>query len=82
MNSYRWPPILAVLSTIAAAAGGCAESNNEPTMEQRQNAALNDPFSYGNPAPPPGLPARPTPQPAIPPKDDSLKGEWDRFWNP
>lgn len=62
---------------------GCADSGaGEPSMEQRQDAAMKDPFSYG-----PEVPAAGSKR-AVPPvaepagRDDGIKSEWQRFWNP
>jgi hypothetical protein len=36
-----------LLVLTGALAGGCA-SSNEPSMRERQDAAMRDPFSYGS----------------------------------
>ncbi|MGC4030734.1 MAG: hypothetical protein QM754_03145 [Tepidisphaeraceae bacterium] len=66
-------------------AGGCAvDQDDKSDMQQRQDAALKDPFSYGPSMGASGsaAPNRPGQEPASKGHDDSLKGEWGRFWNP
>jgi hypothetical protein len=73
--------ILQTSAVFAIAAMGCESQPSEPSMEQRQADALKDPFSYGPDVPSAG--GRKTAPVAEPQKrDDSFKGEWNRFWNP
>ena len=72
-----------VMIVACVALAGCADTSDTPSMRQRQDAALKDPFSYSpNPSPGQSVQHGTTPEPAMKPKDDSLKGEWNRFWNP
>ena len=72
---------LVALGPLIALIVGCESASSEPSIEDRQNAALKDPFGYG-----PAMPAqggkRATPMPEPEQRDDSLKGDWKRFWNP
>lgn len=71
------------VSGVMALLGGCADTSDKgPSMEQRQDAAIKDPFSYGPDVPTAGARRTPPPVAEPPPKDDSLKSEWQRFWNP
>jgi len=45
-------------------------------MSERQDQAMKDPFSYG-PAEHDGKGAK-----EVKKRDESLKGDWERFWNP
>ena len=72
---------------LAAAAGCQAESPAQQTsMQDRQDQALKDPFGYGPSSTTAGAPARPGQTPtdagSLKKRDDSLKGEWNEFWNP
>ena len=79
-RSTHFPRLMAVL---ALALAGCAESHDtSPTIEQRQAAAVKDPFSYGPDVPTAGARRTAPPVAEPPPKDDSLKSDWNRFWNP
>ena len=87
-NFARWNGTRQLAGVAIAFAGvfmlaGCADSGaGEPSMEQRQDAAMKDPFSYGPEVPAAGS-KRPVPPVAEPAgKDDSVKSEWQRFWNP
>lgn len=57
---------------------GCESSSSSgSSMKDRQDSAMKDPFGYGP------VESRGKTQVEEPKKrDDSLKGEWDRFWNP
>ena len=70
------------LVTAIALLAGCeasppSDSSSGGDMTSRQDAAMKDPFSYG-PAEHSGK--KPVEEPKK--RDDSLKGHWDRFWNP
>lgn len=66
-----------VPSLAVALFAGCESDSSGDTMTARQNAAMKDPFSYG-PAEHSGKNVPQEPRK----RDDSLKGEWERFWNP
>ncbi|MDB5325170.1 MAG: hypothetical protein JWM57_739 [Phycisphaerales bacterium] len=77
----------AVLSLACVGVGlglaGCADSaSSEPSMEQRQAEAMKDPFSYGPEVPTAGSRRSAPPVAEPPPKEDNIKSEWQRFWNP
>ena len=70
-HEYICKVLLAAGVLIGAA--GCSDPKSDSgSMTNRQDDALQDPFNYG--------PKLPTTQPQK--HDDSLKGQWDRFWNP
>lgn len=62
---------------------GCETSSSSTSSSSgsdfstRQDAAMKDPFSYG-PAEHSGKNVQQEPKK----RDETLKGEWDRFWNP
>ena len=71
-----------LLALFLASAAGCASEVGKvdgQSMSQRQDAALKDPFGY-NPDIPNSKTNIATSQPNK--YDDSLKGDWGRFWNP
>jgi len=66
-------------SALAALIAGCGASpaTTQPaSVSDRQNAALKDPFSYG----PKDKDVKTSSENKT--RDDTLKGEWERFWNP
>jgi len=68
------------LVVVAGCIAGCtSEDHNSDAMRQRQDAAMKDPYSYG---PSEGKSATPDDPTRSSKRDDSLKGEMDRFWNP
>ena len=69
-----------VACAFAGALAGCAESDShdQGNISQRQDTAVKDPFSYG---PSEGKSTTPA-EPQLKKRDDTLKGEWDRTWNP
>ena len=75
---------LSSLVTLSGLAAGCssdstADAHGEGSVTQRQDAAMKDPFSYG---PTEGKPSSTPADPGTTKRDDSLKGQMDRFWNP
>ena len=81
--------MLAVALLLTAAGCATEHADDQSSMQQRQNQALKDPFGYGPSSTNAGAPARPgqsgqTPTDAgsLQKRDDSLKGDWNEFWNP
>jgi len=79
MKNAKFRTVGLVLCNAIGAAGvligvaGCSDAPpSDQSMKSRQDAALSDPFGYG--------PKLPTTEPQK--RDNSLKGDWDRFWNP
>ena len=70
---------MCAVAITALLAFGC-QSNGPTTqpasMSERQDQAMKDPFSYG-PAEHDGKGAK-----EVKKRDESLKGDWERFWNP
>lgn len=81
---FRMRILLPAILFAAALTGGCsddpkADAHGEGSLTQRQDDAMKDPFSYG---PNEGKTQAPTDSNGVTKRDDSLKGQMDRFWNP
>ena len=62
---------------LGCEASSPSSSSSGGSMNERQESAMKDPFGYGPKA---NDPKNPVGEPKK--RDESLKGEWDRFWNP
>jgi len=68
------------LAVVVCCVAGCSSDDHDSdAMRQRQDAAMKDPYSYG---PDQGKSSTAGDAGHLSKRDDSLKGQMDRFWNP